>query len=90
MLIVNRNAVVSVERQDIWGDDVPETGLATPSPFLGCGGCCRRPFDSSMSAPGYRLAVDRETTDVDRFEAGPRRGSTARTRRRRPPSPSAR
>ena len=85
MLILHRNAVISADRlaQAMWGDDVPDTGAATLQSYVSR---LRRllppPIQLISEPPGYRLAVDRATTDVDRFEDaladghGPARAST--------------
>jgi predicted ATPase/DNA-binding SARP family transcriptional activator len=71
MLIVNRNTVVSADRlmQVIWGDDVPDTGVATLQSYVSR---LRRLLPPAVrlvnEAPGYRLVVDAGTTDIDRFE----------------------
>jgi len=77
MLVLNRNAVVSTERltQVLWGDDVPDTGVATLQSYVSR---LRRLLPASVAlvgqAPGYRLAVEGHTTDIDRFEAALRSG----------------
>jgi predicted ATPase/DNA-binding SARP family transcriptional activator len=71
MLILHRNAMVSTDQllQAIWGDDLPESGTATLQSYVSR---LRRvlppPIELISEPPGYRLAVGRAMTDVDRFE----------------------
>jgi predicted ATPase/DNA-binding SARP family transcriptional activator len=70
-LILNRNSVVSAERliDVMWADGVPDTAAATLQSYISR---LRRllppPTRLISQAPGYRLAVEPGTTDVDRFE----------------------
>jgi len=72
MLIIHRNTVVSADRliDVMWGEDVPDTAAATLQSYVSR---LRRllpgPVRLITEAPGYRLAADPGTTDVDRFEA---------------------
>jgi predicted ATPase/DNA-binding SARP family transcriptional activator len=76
VLILHRNTVVSIDRisQVMWGDDVPDTGVATLQSYISR---LRRllppPAQLISEAPGYRLAVDAGATDIDRFESVMRR-----------------
>ena len=73
MLVLHRNTVVGVDRimEAMWGDDVPDTAVATLHSYVSR---LRRllpaPVQVVSEAPGYRLAVGPGITDADRFEAG--------------------
>ena len=86
VLILHRNTVVSTERlmDALWGDDVPDTAVATLQAYVSrLRGRLPPAVDLLTEAPGYRLVVDPATTDVDRFEAG-----LAAARRRWPDAPA--
>src|SRR3954468_5170450 len=70
LLLLNANRVVSRERliDDLWGDDPPETAITTLQVYvsrlrklLGSNALVTRP-------PGYLLAADTESIDLERFE----------------------
>jgi predicted ATPase/DNA-binding SARP family transcriptional activator len=72
-LLLHRGTVMSIgQLMDVlWGDDVPDTGVTTLQAYVSR---LRRLLppnaDLVSEAPGYRLAVGTDATDVDRFEAG--------------------
>ncbi|MGD9995606.1 MAG: BTAD domain-containing putative transcriptional regulator [Ilumatobacteraceae bacterium] len=72
MLVLHRNSVVSSDglAHVVWGDDVPETGVSTLQTYVSR---LRRVLPGSVrvigQAPGYRLQVEPEALDADRFEA---------------------
>lgn len=72
MLILHRNTVVSADRLQrvIWDDEVPETGLGTLQSYVSRLRVLLPPPARLLSeAPGYRLVLEPEMTDIDRFEA---------------------
>ena len=75
-LILHRNTVVSTGRlmDVVWGDDVPDTGLATLQAYVSR---LRRVLPSGArlvtEAPGYRLVVDATADRRRPLRSGPRR-----------------
>ncbi|MEP7203174.1 MAG: BTAD domain-containing putative transcriptional regulator [Ilumatobacteraceae bacterium] len=86
-LILHRNSVVSTDllMNITWGDDIPDSGLATLQSYVSR---LRRalppPIRLDSQQPGYRLVVEPGVADVDRFEtafaAGLERQGTAGTK----------
>ena len=70
-LIVNANRVVSRERliDDLWGNDPPETAVATVQTYISRLRKLLPPGTVVTRPPGYVLTADAQAIDVKQFEA---------------------